>query len=39
MKEALKIIVKKKLGTLIVKNKKGYTSGILVDGDIKRSNV
>ncbi len=36
MKEALKIIVKKKLGTLIVKNKKGYTSGILVDGDIKR---
>ena len=37
MKEALKIIVKKKLGTLIVKNKKGYTSGILVDGDIKRS--
>ena len=37
MKDALKIIVKKKLGTLIVKNKKGFTCGILVDGDIKRS--
>ena len=37
MKKALKIIVKKKLGTLIVKNKKGFTCGILVDGDIKRA--
>jgi len=38
MKKALRIIVSKKLGAVIVKNKKGYTSGILVDGDIKRSN-
>ncbi len=37
MKKALKIIVNKKLGTLVVKNKKGFTCGILVDGDIKRS--
>ncbi len=37
MEYALKILVKKKLGTLIVKNKKGFTSGILTDGDIKRS--
>ncbi len=37
MKKALKIIVNKKLGTLVVKNKNGFTSGILVDGDIKRS--
>ena len=37
MKDALKIIVKKKLGTLVIKNKKGFTCGILVDGDIKRS--
>tara|TARA_B100001250_G_scaffold351634_1_gene323900 strand:+ start:31 stop:1005 length:975 start_codon:yes stop_codon:yes gene_type:complete len=37
MKDALKTIVKKKLGTLVVKNKKGFTCGILTDGDIKRS--
>ena len=37
MEYALKILVKKKLGTLIVKNKKGFTCGILTDGDIKRS--
>ncbi len=37
MKYALKIMVKKKLGTLVVKNKKGSVCGILVDGDIKRS--
>ena len=37
MEYALKILVKKKLGTLVVKNKKGFTCGILTDGDIKRS--
>ena len=37
MKKALKILVNKKLGTLVIKNKKGFTSGILVDGDIKRA--
>ena len=37
MKLALKIISKKKLGLLIVKNAKGLTKGIVVDGDIKRA--
>jgi arabinose-5-phosphate isomerase len=37
MKSALKIILTKKLGVLIVKNKKGLTTGIAVDGDLKRS--
>ena len=36
MKEALKVIENKKLGVLIVKNKLGYTSGIVTDGDLKR---
>ena len=36
MKEALKIILRKGLGVLIIKNSKGITSGILTDGDIKR---
>ena len=36
MKNALKTIVKKSLGVLIVKNKKNITSGILTDGDLKR---
>ena len=36
MKYALKIISKKGLGVLIVKNKKNITIGILTDGDIKR---
>jgi len=36
MKNALKIIVKKGLGVLIVKNNKNKTSGILTDGDLKR---
>ena len=38
MKEALKIITQKKLGTLIVKNSKGYTTGIITDGTIRRAN-
>ena len=37
MKSALKVITDKKLGVLIVKNKKGLTAGITVDGDIKRA--
>ena len=36
MKEALKIITQKKLGTLIVKNKKNKTTGIITDGQIRR---
>ena len=36
MKQALKIINKKKLGVLIVTKKNGQTSGIITDGDIKR---
>ncbi len=37
MIEALEIISSKKLGLLIIKNKKGLTAGIAVDGDIKRA--
>tara|TARA_X000001036_G_scaffold379665_1_gene370631 strand:+ start:235 stop:1200 length:966 start_codon:yes stop_codon:yes gene_type:complete len=37
MHEALKIITKKKLGTLIVKNKNGITTGIITDGTIRRA--
>ena len=36
MKEALKVITEKKLGTLIVKNKKNKTTGIITDGQIRR---
>ena len=36
MKNALKIITNKKLGTLIVINKKGITKGIITDGQIRR---
>ena len=36
MKIALKILTKKGLGALIIKNKKNNTSGILTDGDLKR---
>ena len=36
MKVALKIITSKKLGTLIVRNIRGYTSGIITDGQIRR---
>ena len=38
MKKALKILSQKKLGLLIVRNKKRLTSGLIVDGDIKRAN-
>ncbi len=38
MQKALKIITKKKLGALIVKNEKGNTTGIITDGTIRRAN-
>ncbi len=38
MKEAIKILSKKKLGTLIVQNKKKQTIGIITDGQIRRFN-
>ena len=37
MKEALKVITQKNLGTLIVKNNKGNTRGIITDGTIRRA--
>ena len=36
MKEALRVITQKKLGTLIVKNKSNKTTGIITDGQIRR---
>ena len=36
MKVALKIITLKKLGTLIVRNRQGKTTGIITDGQIRR---
>ena len=36
MKIALKIITSKKLGTLIVRNNRGDTTGIITDGQIRR---
>ena len=38
MKNALKILNKKKLGILIVQNKTGMTKGIITDGQIRRFN-
>ena len=38
MIKALKIMTKKKLGTLIARNKKRYTTGIITDGQIRRYN-
>ncbi len=37
MKNALKILSKKKLGILIVQNKKKITTGVITDGQIRRS--
>ena len=37
MKKALSVINLKKLGVIIVTNKKGNTVGIITDGDIKRA--
>ncbi len=36
MKAALKDMERKKLGVLVIKNDKNYTTGILTDGDLKR---
>jgi len=36
MKDALKIITKKKLGVLIARNSKGNSTGIITDGQIRR---
>jgi len=38
MEKALKILTQKKLGTLIVRNKNGITTGIITDGNIRRLN-
>ena len=38
MKNALKQLIKKELGVLIVRNNKKITTGVLVDGDLKRLN-
>ena len=38
MKLALKTLSIKKLGTLIVRNKMGFTTGIITDGQIRRMN-
>jgi arabinose-5-phosphate isomerase len=38
MKQALKIISQKKLGTLIVKNSRGVTTGMITDGTVRRTN-
>ena len=37
MKKALKILSQKKLGLLVVRNKKKLTSVLIVDGDVKRA--
>ncbi len=39
MIKALKIMTEKKLGTLIVRNKKKFTTGIVTDGQIRRLNT
>ena len=38
MKKALKIMTEKKLGTLIIRNKKKHTTGIITDGQIRKLN-
>ena len=38
MINALKIMTEKKLGTLIVRNKKRHTTGIITDGQVRRFN-
>ncbi len=39
MTKALKIMTEKKLGTLIVRNTKKFTTGIITDGQIRRFNL
>ena len=36
LKDAVKVITAKKLGVLIAKNNKGFTTGILTDGNIRK---
>ena len=36
LKEAIKVITNKKLGVLIARNKKGLTTGIITDGNIRK---
>ena len=38
MTKALKIMSEKKLGTLIVRNNKKHTTGVITDGQIRRFN-
>ena len=38
MKDALVSITQKNLGTLVIRNNRNYTTGILTDGDLKRIN-
>ena len=38
MTKALKIMTEKKLGTLIARNKKNFTTGIITDGQIRKLN-
>ena len=38
MTKALKIMTEKKLGTLIARNKKKFTTGIITDGQIRKLN-
>ena len=38
MNKALKIMTRKKLGTLIARNKKNHTTGIITDGQVRRFN-
>ena len=38
MNKALKILSNKKLGILIIRNKKKITKGIITDGQIRRYN-
>ena len=38
MKDALVSITQKNLGTLVIRNNRSYTTGILTDGDLKRIN-
>ena len=37
MKNALKILSSKKLGFLLIRDKKKYTKGIITDGDLRRT--
>ena len=38
MQKALKVLTKKKLGFLVIQNKKKITKGIITDGQIRRFN-